>query len=500
MVRSSLIFLLIALLCLLVADLEITTLDPWLETGRMAKGAITPFLTDTSLREFFQALLNTLVFGFSGIFLAVFWGSILTLFFHKRPVRMLCAAARSVHELFWAFLLIPLVGLNPICGVLAIAIPYSGVFAKVYAEIYEETDKTAVDSLPENISAISRFLYGIYPLIRDKVIHYTTYRFECALRSSTVLGFIGLPTLGFYLETAFREGLYSEAFFILFAFYLVILSLKYWFKPALFLPYTVLSLVFVSKEITFSQLNIKRFLYEVVPWPVRRDGFYDGTGSLRLNVEGVLQWFAELLGNEAIPGALNTVILTQVALVGAGIFALFVFPALSRRFLAAPIRQGVNVLMVMVRTTPEYIFAYVFILLWGPSMLPAIIAIVLHNGAITAHLMSGHADQIRVERDDPQKAANKYFYNFLPRIYGQFLAFLFYRWEVMMKESSILGILGIYTLGFYVDSALDDDKLDKALLLIVVTAVLNVLIDSISQLIRKRGWLNNDFSFRTIGQ
>jgi phosphonate transport system permease protein len=40
----------------------------------------------------------------------------------------------------------------------------------------------------------------------------------------------------------------------------------------------------------------------------------------------------------------------------------------------------------------------------------------------------------------------------LSRVYGQFLAFLFYRWEVMMRESAILGILGIYTLGFYIDT------------------------------------------------
>ena len=31
-----------------------------------------------------------------------------------------------------------------------------------------------------------------------------------------------------------------------------------------------------------------------------------------------------------------------------------------------------------------------------------------------------------------------------------------------MRESAILGLLGIYTLGFYIDSAISDDQLDKA--------------------------------------
>lgn len=49
-----------------------------------------------------------------------------------------------------------------------------------------------------------------------------------------------------------------------------------------------------------------------------------------------------------------------------------------------------------------------------------------------------------------------------------------------MRESAILGILGITTLGFYVDSAIANDHLDVAFLLIMITALLNMLIDPLS--------------------
>ena len=39
---------------------------------------------------------------------------------------------------------------------------------------------------------------------------YTSYRFECGLRSSAVLGFVGLPTLGYHLESFFAQGSYSQ--------------------------------------------------------------------------------------------------------------------------------------------------------------------------------------------------------------------------------------------------------------------------------------------------
>lgn len=56
----------------------------------------------------------------------------------------------------------------------------------------------------------------------------------------------------------------------------------------------------------------------------------------------------------------------------------------------------------------------------------------------------------------------------------------------MMRESAILGILGIYTLGFFIDSAIAEQKMDRVILLIFITALLNMGIDTISQRIRKR--------------
>jgi phosphonate transport system permease protein len=63
---------------------------------------------------------------------------------------------------------------------------------------------------------------------------------------------------------------------------------------------------------------------------------------------------------------------------------------------------------------------------------------------------------------------------------------LFYRWEVILRESAILGILGIHTLGFYVDSAFEELRFDRALFLILITALLNILVDIVSRRIRKQ--------------
>jgi phosphonate transport system permease protein len=176
-------------------------------------------------------------------------------------------------------------------------------------------------------------------------------------------------------------------------------------------------------------------------------------------------WLSLLLLDQALPGMVATIQLTMIALVATGLLTLVFFPLISPLLLGRAARTGGHTFLVIVRSTPEYILAFVLLNLWGPSMLPAIVALSLHDAA---------------------KGANRYFYEVLPRVYRPMLALLFYRWEVILRETAILGILGIATLGFYVDSAFADLRFDRALLLILVTAMLNICVDSISRSIRSR--------------
>ena len=90
-------------------------------------------------------------------------------------------------------------------------------------------------------------------------------------------------------------------------------------------------------------------------------------------------------------------------------------------------------------------------------------------------------------RADAAAGLNRYAFEVLPRIYPNFLAFLLYRWEIIMRETAILGVLGITTLGFYIDSAFSELRIDRALVLIGAGVVLNIAVDAISRSLRQ--WL-----------
>ncbi len=115
----------------------------------------------------------------------------------RQAVRWVLVLLRSVPELVWALLFVRVVGLGPTAGVLAIALTYCGMLAKVYAEILESSDAHASDSLLANGSGrLAALLYGALPEAAAELVSYTVYRWECAIRGSAIMGFVGAGGLG----------------------------------------------------------------------------------------------------------------------------------------------------------------------------------------------------------------------------------------------------------------------------------------------------------------
>ena len=478
-VRASLGFVGIAALCLVFADIEITTQDPWTEMGRLGLGILTPDFG--AVERLGEALAQTVAFAILGVFFGGVFGFGLATLYHFAPVRPFCAFIRSIHEIFWALIFLQGFGLTPVTGVLAIAIPYAGIFAKVYSEILEEADVSALRAVPWGAGHLATFFYVRVPDVYVHLKTYTLYRLECGLRSSAVLGFVGLPTLGFHLEAAFKQGHYSEVSALLILFYLLIATIRIWFRPRIAMLYVLAAPLFLHAEATIAFENVVRFFtVDIVPAPLRGAELLDFAAWSEFG-----DWLDTILTEQALPGIAATLLLTQIALVGTGVLTLVFFPLISSRFFGRFGRTAGHVFLVVTRSTPEYIMAYVLLQLWGPSMLPAIVALALHNGAIIGHLIGRHTEQMPRRADSP-RGLDLYAYEALPRVYGQFLAFLFYRWEVILRETAILGILGVATLGFYVDSAFEDIRFDVAMVLILITATLNIAVDMISRAIRAR--------------
>jgi len=141
----------------------------------------------------------------------------------RHGVRALLVLLRSVPELVWALLLVRIVGLGPTAGVIAIALTYCGMLGKVYAEILESSDAAACNALLHNGSGrLKALLYGALPESAAELVSYTIYRWECAIRGSVVMGFVGAGGLGQRMDESMKMMAGSELATMLMVFVLLV--------------------------------------------------------------------------------------------------------------------------------------------------------------------------------------------------------------------------------------------------------------------------------------
>ncbi len=143
--------------------------------------------------------------------------------------RTLIAVMRSIHELVWAILLLCALGLNDLAAVVAIAIPFGGTLAKVFSEMLDEAPRDSADALRgAGASRTQVFLFGLLPRALPDMAAYTLYRYECALRSSAILGFFGWRTLGYFIKQQWDVADYPEVWTYLYTLLALVLLVEWW--------------------------------------------------------------------------------------------------------------------------------------------------------------------------------------------------------------------------------------------------------------------------------
>jgi phosphonate transport system permease protein len=151
----------------------------------------------------------------------------------RQAIRIMLILMRSIPEIVWALVFVRVVGLGPAAGVLAIALTYAGMLGKIYAEILESGSNESSQALLRNgASRLQTFFYAVLPQNSNELTSYTVYRWECAVRSSAVLGFVGAGGLGQQMDNSMKMFNGSEVATILIAF-MILVALADWFSAQL---------------------------------------------------------------------------------------------------------------------------------------------------------------------------------------------------------------------------------------------------------------------------
>jgi ABC-type phosphate/phosphonate transport system, permease component len=136
---------------------------------------------------------------------------------------------RGIHELVWAWLFVAAIGLTPFAGVLAIALPYGEMLALNYRNNFDSAPKKPMQSLKEaGAGRMQVVLYGLFPQVFPEMISFTISIYECAVRASAIMSFVGLGGIGFQIQLALKDMKFSLVWMNVFALVLVVVLIDLW--------------------------------------------------------------------------------------------------------------------------------------------------------------------------------------------------------------------------------------------------------------------------------
>jgi len=466
--------------------------------GRFLAAFLPPQTGAEFLSELFKASLQTLAIATTGMVLALLVAVPLAYRVSRvcrsHPglqliMRGLLTVLRGIPELVWALLFVRVMGLGPAAGVLALGLTYGGMLAKVYAEIMESVDQTPARALQAaGASRPVAMLYGLLPLAAKELVSYTVYRWECALRASVVMGFVGAGGLGQLMDQAMKMLNGGEACSVLIVFLcLVVLadSLSTWLRKALDAPakrqrsafgwrstwFVLLLTVTIVSSFALLSIDFSDLLSLQAGQSMAR--FVSGFFPADMSTNVLIKTFNGMWQTLAV-----SVLGTALAAV-AGLLL-----AVSRP------RTLVNAVLNVCRSVPELVWATLTVLAVGLGPFAGALALALHTTGVLGRLFAQAIDNatraptLALQHAGASRSLD-FVYATLPQIAPQLVAYTLYRWEMNIRMAAILGFVGAGGLGqlLYVALSLMDYPL--ACTLIMAMLLLSMLVDQASALLRR---------------
>ncbi len=529
----GLVFLLSVVWSLSVAGVfqqDLVNQGGWYLVVRFLVAALSPDLSPEFLLLTLDATLKTLAYAVCGTFFCVViglaggvlstevWWKSVSFRGSQAPwlvVRAILAVPRAIHELIWGLFFVNIFGLDPLVAVLAIAIPFGAITAKVFSEILDETPRAPLLALLNSgVPTLSAFAYTLIPQAFPNLLSYSFYRLECSIRSAAVLGIIGAGGLGYQIFLSLQSLRYEQMWTLMFALLLLSGGTDFFsglLRQRLGVPSRLdLNVLNLKQQkllrerdpvVTFSVLGAVALLIFSF-WYVKADFTKLWAPRSAQLLAGV---FHDLFPpdvsqlNQMLTLSAQTLAMSILASTAAGLGGILLsFPAArgdksiqnskfkiqNSRFLLT------RFLLLFARAVPEPIWALIFLFVLFPGILPGAIALAIHNLGILGRLMAEVIENLDERPLRSLKAlgatqSQVFLYGILPLTLPRFLAYILYRWEVCIRATVIVGLVGAGGLGRLLTEQLSSFDYKGLLSTLIVFLGLTFVVDMISASIRR---------------
>lgn len=460
--------------------------------ARILAGALHPSLDPQFLEVVARAAVTTVSFAIVGtagaLALGVAGGLILGNAAWAGPLsratratrwvlRGIVVAARSVHELIWALLLVSILGLDPLVAVLALAVPFGAQTAQVYGETLDSVDREPYRALrAAGAGRVPALAYGLFPIAAPLLVSYAFYRFECALRSAVILGVAGVGGLGFEMIVSLQSRNWGEVWTLIGAFLVLIAAVEVWStrvrrghaidaNPEI--AVTCSSCVIdagkripaMSRSMRFTLVGLPIATF-VAAWWV---GLSHGPTTSAVTYQRVWSMISDLVPpalptggwGELLAATADTLSMAVLAMSIAVMITLIIAPGATRTRASGAL-GGVwlacRFLLLMLRTVPPTVWAIIALVAFYPGIVAGAIALGLYTGGILARLTADAWETMdprprETLRNTGVSSTVASAYATAPQSAAHLVTFTLHRFEICVRDTVIVGVVGAAGLG-----------------------------------------------------
>jgi phosphonate transport system permease protein len=435
----------------------------------------------------------------------------------SRLVRAILGFLRAVPDLVWALLFVVAVGLGPLAGTLALAVSYTGVLGRVYAHLFEDVSPDPLEALHASGAArVQVFLRAIWPQAAPNVLAYTLYSFECCVRAAAVLGFIGAGGIGYQINLSMRLFEYGQVLTLIVALLAIVAitesgsrilrrrlqpnraarsrssfsekSRRFRFGRYLFLMVVLIGIVasldatgFLSSMLGDAEMmnRIGRFVARMFP-PNIEIGFLRSlllplVQTIAISIIGTLIGIA--IGILLALPATSMLILSERDAAGRQIW--------SERAIRWSVYALARLLLNALRSIPELVWVLICILAVGLGPFAGTLAIGLHTGGVLGKLYAETIEETPVRPISALRAIGGrplqlLVYAIWPQARPMLISYTILRWEMNIRISTILGLVGGGGLGQIIYNNVQLGFYSNLATLIILVYFLVLMLDWVS--------------------
>lgn len=386
------------------------------------------------------------------------------------------AAWRAIPDLTLAILCVILFGIGPGAGLLAIALYYTAIVSKMFADILRTAPKGPLDALgATGASRLQIAMYGLLPPKRADLMTYGAYEFESALRASIVVGAVGGGGLGSELVGS-----------------LAALDLP----RVTTLILVLVTMIAVLDQVAFWLRKHPRWLLALIPAGlVALTAYSPHMIALGHAIEVFGQMFPPEMtarGWTQLPQQIWETIWMAAAGTSGAIIAAIIAGTCSARniapiWLAWPVRR----MMEFLRTVPEVVWGLVLIAVAGVGPTAGAWALGIHSAGCLARLFAeslenaAPAPQLALASTGASRLAVSAYATF-PLALGPLAAHSLFRFEWNLRMATVMGLIGAGGIGQALYNAQQLFFYQQMMAYILITWGLVALIDNASEALRCR--------------